>query len=112
MKNLNIAKIEKIPMNGKVLRSRKIINNENIPNPIKKNLNLGNREEIRKFGKDIKNYIENLKMPKSKNKSTTKSQRIPTEKSNDEIEKFKVNFYFLFFPKEKFFLFLKGLEGS
>jgi len=105
MKNLNIANIEKLSMNTKVLRSRKIINNENQnnQNSKKRNLNLANKEEVRKFGKDIKNYLENLKLPKSKNKSITSSQRIPTEKSNEENEKFKVNlFLILDFSRQKF----------
>ena len=89
----NLTNIEKIPMNinTKVLRPRnKIINNENQQIPKKRNL-LDNKEENRKFGKDIKNYLENLKQPKSKNKSITSSFRIPTEKSNEENEKYKVN---------------------
>jgi len=105
MKNLNIANIEKLSMNTKVLRSRKIINNENQnnQNSKKRNLNLANKEEVRKFGKDIKNYLENLKLPKSKNKSITSSQRIPTEKSNEKNEKFKVNlFLILDFSRQKF----------
>lgn len=101
MKNLNLANIEKLPINTKVLRNRKIINNENQQIPKKRNLNLNNKEEVRKFGRDIKNYLENLKQPKSKNKSVSSSQRIPTEKSNEENEKFKVNLYFLFIFSHK-----------
>ena len=97
MKNSNIANIEKLPMNTKILRSRKIIQNENPQIPKKRNLD--KKEEVRKFGKDIKNCIDNLKLPKSKTKTITSSQRIPTEKSNEENEKFKVIFisFFLFF---------------
>jgi hypothetical protein len=105
----NFANIEKNQINTKMLRSRKIVSNENTQitqnqntkqNQIKKNLNLQNqnKEEIRKFGKDIKYYIENLKLPKNKNNSILYTQRIQIEKNYEENEKFKV------FLNKKFYI--------
>jgi hypothetical protein len=103
----NFANIEeKNKINTKLLRSRKIVSDENQQNTkqnqLKKNINLQNMDEVRKFGKDIKCHLENLKLPNSKNKSILNTQGNQIEKNYEDNEKFKVINSLFFFLKFKF----------
>lgn len=76
-----------------VLRPRKILKTEaNVPKPKKQTISYIQKDDVRNFADDMKAYMDNINKPKSKskNKSIINSQRIPTEKSQDEPKEIKV----------------------